>query len=282
MKTQMVKLWVAAICAAAMTMGWAATPRLSIFHCHIETMASQRKVSVAEAARTVRSWGVEGVDVLNAPVGKPSVEAMFAAGLKPVSYIIFTDFGASDSTQMVERAFANVRKYGFERIMLVPGFTPKGVEHSAAWQAALPRLKSFLARAKAAGVTVEVEDFDAQNILLGSPEHLREAFRLYPDLGHVLDTGNYAYWKWDVRQGLREFRSRVRHVHIKDRDRKDPKKSVSHGTGSVPIREVVEELLASGYPGWFTLECFGSKQMWNDMEKSAKFLKGIDVKDNGK
>lgn len=265
-------------CLMAALVGWASPLRLSVFHCHVVTMAEQQKVSVAEAARAVRSWGVEGVDVLNAPVGTPAVEAILAAGLKPVSYIVFTDFGASDSTQMVERAFANVRKYGFERVMLVPGFTPKGKTREAAWQEARPRLAGFLARAKAENVTVEVEDFDAKNILLGSPEHLREAFSLFPDLGHVLDTGNYAFWKWDVRQGLREFRSRIRHVHIKDRDRVNPKRSVAHGTGAMPIREVVEELLRSGYAGWFTVECFGSKCMWKDIENSVKFLKSIKVK----
>ena len=250
-------------------------PRLSVFHNHISRMAEQRKIPLDEAVRKVRALGVTGVEVMNTE-DKASVETVVAAGLEVSRYVVFTDFAKSDSTNEVAEAFAFVARHHVPGIMLVPGyFHTNEMSKAEAWAAMKPRISKFVDAAAKKGISVELEDFDWFEAVLGSRADLRMAFEAEPKLGHVLDTGNYAYWGDDVLAAMREFRPLIRHVHVKDRDRADPRKSVAAGTGTMPIAEIVTSLNRSGYDGWYVIECFGSDDFLRDITRSAEFIRGV-------
>ena len=91
----------------------------------------------------------------------------------------------------------------------------------------------------------------------------------------MLDTGNYLFWTNDVLRAQREFASRIRHVHVKDRAKDDVTRSVAAGTGIIPVKEVLAGLRSANYNGWLTVECFGSTNMWDDVRRSAESIAGI-------
>jgi len=249
---------------------------LSVFQEHIVNTARQRNISVGEAARLMRSWGVTGVDLWSGEQ-EETTDEILATGLKPATVVFFADFSHTNDQQAVDHAFAYAKRVGSPRIMLVPGFIKKGEDRDVGWEAMKPRLRAFLAQAKAVGLEVDCEDFDDKAAIVGSGVHLRQAFREFPELGHVLDTGNFQFWNEDVLAMTDEFLPRVRHVHVKDRDRQNPKISVGAGTGMMPIREVIEKLRKSDYRGYYTLECFAGSNTCKGVEISASYLRSIEA-----
>lgn len=245
-------------------------PRLSVFHNHVADMAREKGVSIPEAVKAAKAWGIEGVDVFSA-FDHGEAEKILAAGMKPSTYILSADFAHTDDAEKVEKALAFVKRTGCPRIMLVAGYFRDGETREAAWQAMKPRIESLVKRAAELKVRVELEDFDDRMQVVGSSEHLRRAFAEIPELGHVFDTGNYSYWKEDAVAALREFRARIGHVHVKDVSSEG--RSVAAGTGVLPIREMIVELKKGGYSDWLTIECFGATNMWETVETSARFLR---------
>ena len=263
--------------AAAWLFGGAVSPvraeaRLSVFHNHLCEIARQEGISLTEACARARSWGITHFDFQH-DGSEADVATMKAAGLKPASYVFTSDFGHADETDKVRHAFDFIAEQGFVHLMVVPGFTAEGEDRQALRPAMWPRLKALVEEARARRLSVGIEDFDYDRVLLGSRADLRLAFAEIPELGHVLDTGNYAFWHDDCLAALDEFRARINHVHVKDRARDDTNRSVAAGTGTMPVAEVVRRLLASGYDGCFTLECFGSAHMADDLRTSAAYLR---------
>jgi len=259
--------------------GVAEPVRLAVFQEHIVNMARTRQMSVGDAAREVRNWGIDGVDLWSGEQ-EETTDEILAAGFKPTSVIYFADFPHTNNQESADHAIAYAKRVGAPRIMLVPGFVRKDESRTQAWAATKPRLAAFLREAEAAGLEVDCEDFDLDTAVVGSGAHLREALAEFPTLGHVLDTGNYLYWKEDVLGYLDEFCPRIRHVHVKDRAADNPRRSVAAGTGTMPIREVVRRLQASGYRGWYTLECFDGTNTWKGVAGSAKYFSRLSVREN--
>lgn len=244
-------------------------PKISVFERHVVEMARQRGVSVDEAVKAVRSWGIEGADLWFSEEEKPGNERMLAGGLKAATLIVFMDLAHTNDTARIDAAIAYAKNVGSPRLMLVPGFVKKDENREIAREKMKPNLTDFIQRAEKAELTVDIEDFDASDILVGSQDDLRKTFAAFPKLGHVLDTGNYLFWTNDVLKAQREFAPRIRHVHVKDRAKEDWTRSVAAGTGIIPVRQVVRDLVKTGYGGWLTVECFCSTNMWDDVRISA-------------
>ena len=250
-------------------------PRLSVFHNHVADMAKAKEISIPEAVKRVKALGIEGVEVFDA-FDRGEAAEIVAAGLVPSAFIMSADFAYSDETQKVERAFAFIAAHPeCRRIMLVPGYAREGDDRAALWEAMKPRIARLLDRARKANVAVELEDFDSDRAIVGSAADLRRAFKAFPDLGHVYDTGNYDYFREDALAALDEFRPRIGHVHVKDIAKEGPRRAVPAGTGRMPIGEMVRRLVASGYSNWLTIECFGSDDIGRDIAVSAAYLRSL-------
>lgn len=253
----------------------AAPAKLSAFHFNLVEMAKQRGITLEEAARAAQSWGITGVELwFGADESATGAGArLVAAGLKPVSVVLIQDFVHTNDVGRAERALAYARRVGAPHVMVVPGSCREGEDRAAAWRALRPNLEDFLRRATRAGIRVGIEAADPGNAVLRSRRDLREAFAALPTLGHVLDTGNCAPWNDDLLESIAEFRPRIRHVHVKDRSAEDFRKAVPAGTGTIPVREAVADLVRGGYDGWITVECFGSTNVWEDLSRSAAYVR---------
>lgn len=105
-----------------------------------------------------------------------------------------------------------------------------------------------------------------------TPQEIQRLMELTdPDvLGLCFDTGHYTYGGGDALEGLKRFRERIWHVHLKDcsqeiaeqarRESWDYFRAVGAGLfpelrqGIVDFPAVVEELERSGYSGWAVVE----------------------------
>lgn len=105
-----------------------------------------------------------------------------------------------------------------------------------------------------------------------TPQEIQRLLELTdPDiLGLCFDTGHYTYGGGDAREGLKRFRERIGHVHLKDCSREiagqarregwDYFRAVGEGLfpelgrGTVDFPAIVAELRRSGYSGWAVVE----------------------------
>ncbi len=74
----------------------------------------------------------------------------------------------------------------------------------------------------------------------------------HPALGVVFDTGNRVAFGHDLPGDIRLLGSRIRHVHIKDKNREN--ENVLLGTGLVNFLQVFEALADIAYDGPYTFE----------------------------
>ena len=256
-------LILAALCLAACATT-PEPPKISIFCDHIWTVAHQENISFAEAAAKIREIGYAGADVR--VLQKPEeLRTLDSLGFAHACAIADIDFSTGDQPEMEEVALNFMKENGYERLLLVPGLmAPESTAEDR--EAARQRIAAFTAKATAQGFEVMVEDYDNPRSLCFNTERLDSLFTLSGDLGHVFDTGNYLFAGEDALECFDRFRERIGHVHLKDRVSPADMHCVPAGSGCIPIETIVQDLLASGYDGWFTVEQYGSRQMLADSQ----------------
>lgn len=249
-------------------------PRVSIFADHIATIAHQENISFAEAATRVRALGYEGVDV-STTIAADRLRTLDSLGFRHACAI--ANIGYIDGPQEAaeEQALAFMKAQGWSQLLLVPGLVPEGTD-DAVVEEAIARIAAFVERAAGEGLRVMVEDYDNPRSLCYNTAALNRLFAASPVLGHVFDTDNYLYCHEDVLQALDHFRSRVQHVHLKDR--RDDGSCPAVGDGIVPMAEVIGRLRASGYEGWLTVEHYGSRTMYDDASRSIAAVRAMMAK----
>ena len=254
----------------------AETPKISIFCDHIWTVARQEGLSFREAATKVREIGYDGADVrvLQDP---DELRILDSLGFGHACAIADIDYGAGEQPEMEARAISFLETYGYDRLLLVTGLMPEG-STAADRDAARQRIAAFAKRVTDKGFCIMVEDFDNPRSLCYNMAGLDSLFTLAPTLGHVFDTGNYLFAGDDALVAYGQFRDRIGHVHLKDRRAKSDAASVPVGAGIVPVKEVVDKLLESGYDGWFTVEQYGSAQMLQDASVSIRTVRAALTK----
>lgn len=237
-------------------------PRISIFADHIVTAAQQEGISFAEAAARFREMGYAGVDV-STNIDPALLQTLDSLGFAHACAIIWIDLVAGPGEAEEEGALDFMRRTGWDKLLLVPGFLPEDAGDEVR-DAAIARVAAFAEKAAAEGFPVLVEDFDNPRSLCYDTAALDRLFAASAKLGHAFDTGNYLYCGEDVLPALEHFRDRIGHVHLKDRVAPDDMHCVPAGSGCIPVAEIVGKLVASGYNGWLTVEQYGSRQMLAD------------------
>lgn len=249
-------------------------PRISIFYDHIATMARQENLSFAEAATRVRALGYEGVDV-STTIPADRLRTLDSLGFQHACAIANINYIAGAQEAAEEQALTFMKEQGWTQLLLVPGLVPDSTDESVVKEA-VARIAAFAERAAGEGLSVMVEDYDNPRSLCYNTPALDRLFAASPLLGHVFDTGNYLYCHEDVLQALGHFRSRVQHVHLKDR--RDDGSCPAVGDGIVPMGDVITRLRDSGYEGWLTVEHYGSHTMYDDASRSIAAVRAILTK----
>lgn len=254
-------------------------PKLSVFADHINTIAKQESLSFAQAAEKVKAIGVRGADVYVYQKAS-QLRTLDSLGFAHSSAIAYIDyFGQAKGVpaavlgggyfsltwqQQEERAIAFCKRYGYPRLMLVPG-TYKGKVSEENIEQVRNRMVAFAKRAAEEGIDVTVESYDDANSLCYGSERLTKLLDAAPTLGLAFDIGNFVFAKEDPMKALGKLGSKVRLVHLKDRASKKDMTSVPAGTGCAKVAQIVSQLRANGYQGWHVIEVYGSKHMLEDV-----------------
>ena len=233
--------------------------RISIFFDHVTEIAKQEKISIRDAAQRVRNLGYEGIDV-RVNMSAAELDMLDSLGFQHACAIADINLIEGEQPKVVREVLDFMHHRQYTRLLLLPGMLPKYAD-SQYIDAACTRIAAFVKEAQREGIDVMVEDFDNPQAICYNTPILDHLFAASPQLNHVFDSGNYPYCGEDVMVALRHFRERVHHVHLKDRKAMRDSASLVIGTGIVPLKDVIAELLSTGYDGWFCVEHFGAPNM---------------------
>ena len=248
-----------------------AQPRISIFFDHISEIARQEKITIQDAAQRVKQLGVEGIDV-RVSMREPQMKMLDSLGFQHACAIADIDFVKGEQPEAVRQALDFMRRYNYSRLLLVPGLLPENAS-SKLMNEVSKRIAAFANEASQQGFDVMVEDYDNPRSPCYNTQTLDQLFAASPKLNHVFDTGNYLFCGEDVMTALHHFRERIHHVHLKDRKAQNDRASLAIGAGIVPLKALMNELLQSGYDGWFCIEHFGAPSMLEYTKQSVANIK---------
>ena len=245
--------------------------RISIFFDHVADISRQEKISITEAASRVRHLGIEGIDV-RVSMPESQLQMLDSLGFTHACAIADINFVKGEQPDVVRHALDFMHRHHYTRLLVIPGLLPENARPDLA-ETVCKRIVAFVKEAAKEGVDVMVEDYDNPRSPCYNTATLDKLFAASPQLNHVFDTGNYLFCGEDVMTALHHFRKRIHHVHLKDRAAKHDSASLQVGSGIVPLKEVIGELLSSGYDGWFTIEHFGAPSMLDYTTQSVENIK---------
>ena len=255
--------------------GFVVLPRISIFFDHVADIARQEQISISEAAARVRELGVEGIDV-RVSMPESQLRMLDSLGFEHACAIADINFVKGEQPKAVRQSLDFMHRYHYSRLLVIPGLLPENAGPELT-EVLCERIVAFVKEAAKEGVDVMVEDYDNPRSPCYNTATLDHLFAASPQLNHVFDTGNYLFCGEEVMTALRHFRERIHHVHLKDRKAKHDYASLPVGTGIVPLKDVVSELVRSGYDGWFTVEHFGAPSMLENTIQSVANNKAIQL-----
>ncbi|MNI45613.1 Inosose dehydratase [compost metagenome] len=275
--------------------------KLSVFYDHIREAAEQNNRSLEDICTQVKSFEIDAVE-MDAACYK-SDEAKIKALLDKASLQVscmygFFDFAHESSEELKEEQISSflamASRAGASRVLVIPGFLNEQESDpgSAAYQQAIQAMKTAVSRmcdlAKPHGITVGMEDFDAAEAPFATTEQLLSFVRDIPELSCTFDTGNFLYSGEDALESYAACKPYIGYVHCKDRTFKvhpgeEPKLTIDGramyaipvGSGCIPMKEIVTELLNSGYDDTFAIEHFGALDQLAYMKQSAGWLQEL-------
>lgn len=230
------------------------SPRFSVFSGAIARVAKQRGVSLEEAAQMLKDAGVGGFD---SAYNDKNLAANAATAIKPINLYGFIDYRAADGGRKANSDFIDTAvRYGVPRVMCVPNDFTGGVESEAEYAKIRDGLVDLVAKGKAKGVTVTIEDYGGTRNACSYAKYLKRFLADVPGLCFALDSGNlyYAGRGEDILESFEYAKGRIAHLHLKDQTKENNRVYATLGLGAVPNREVVRRSVAIGYDAWYTLE----------------------------
>lgn len=248
-----------------------AQPRLSIFFDHVAEIAHQERIAIQDAAQRVKQLGVDGIDV-KVTMNESQLRMLDSLGFQHASAIADINFVQGEQPEAVKQALDFMSRYDYSRLLLIPGLLPENASEELMGKVC-KRIDAFVKEAAKEGKDVMVEDYDNPRSPCYNTQTLDRLFAASPELNHVFDTGNYLFCGEDVMAALQHFRSRIHHVHLKDRKAMNDRASLPIGAGIVPLKALVNELMQSGYEGWFCIEHFGAPSMMEYTKQSIANIK---------
>ena len=264
----------------------------STFYAHIEGVAQQKNITVAEAFKKVYNLGFTGIDCDYENIKNQGVEKFkeyCSPGFEIVSVYRFFDFGNIIDENEIIATVELVEKVGCPKIMVIPGFYTDENRKKEQFQNMVKGITLLCEEAAKKGITVSVEDYDRIDSPCCLPEGLGAFLDAIPELRFTIDTGNFYYSRSDLSEAYYRFKEKTVHAHLKDRSNvsltegDEPAPSLDGtpmypapvGGGVLPIKDIVQDLLKTGYDGYFTVEMFGSADYYDYLKKSADFLDNI-------
>ena len=182
-----------------------------------------------------------------------------------------------------------VRKYHGKQILIIPGFYLPDDDKQKCLENCVKPIQTLVDEAAKYGIEVGMEDYDHSDYPYGRQEVYLWFLEHVTGLSSIFDTGNFLFHGEDVAEAYPKMKKYIRgQIHCKDRKlvgRESESGSVNVdgktlypsavGSGILPMKEIVTDLLKDGYKGSFTLEFFGSADCLSDLKASAAFMHAL-------
>lgn len=267
--------------------------KLSVFYDHMREAARQTGHPIEEIASEVRSFGITGVEVMEAQLLEDRegiLRILKGAGLSVNCICCYGDFGNDPNP---DRAYAMIdlaKNCGSPKVLVIPGFLHEGdccEKHLDNMKAVLTKMCAY---AQEQGIVVGMEDYDDKSAPFSTCAQLKWFMENVPGMSCMFDTGNFLYSEEDVLEAFEQLEPWIHHgIHCKDRTwerhaGEEAKTTIQGrdmyacavGSGCLPIKEIVTRLLKKGFSGSFTIEHFGALDQLACMRESANWLLSLE------
>lgn len=254
----------------------------SIFYGHIVTASEQRHITKEEVLEKAKIMGFDGLEIEHYAINKELSELMKCTDFEASCVYKFFQFGRGFDPDEIERFLYDASSVGSHKAMIIPGDFDE-TDRTIQLNNMAEGLKYICDSAEKYGITVAIEDFDSNKSPCMSVDGLQWFFNEIPELKWVFDTGNFLYSGQDVMLAFEKLKSRLCHIHLKDRlyepfypqDR--PGKAINGhllypcpaGYGILPIRECIESAVKCGYDDYVVFEHFGASDQLDFINKDA-------------
>lgn len=279
--------------------------RLSIFYDHLREACQQQSMTMQQVLVKAKKAGIQGVEINLSCLLEQEEEILQL--LKEQDMCIsciyeFYDWGNQPNATKVKQHIDAAVRVGAKKILVVPGFVTdeEAIELNAKslvedqlflWMDSNHKIncmKEVLCQAVVYGkqqdVLVTLEDFDDKKAPYARMNQLYYFMKKVDGLRFTMDAGNFAYSDEDALTAYHKLKPYVVHVHCKDRGMEEHVTghcynkglaAVPVGKGYMPIKEVVTDLIKSGYDDFLAIEHFGASNQLTYMIESAEFLHNL-------
>lgn len=265
--------------------------KISVFYDHILQAAEQTGKEISFLLREAKAAGIDAVEINMTYLDehRETYDLLKDAQLAVSCVYEFYEMDSRDETARAKLHVKTARKAGADKILVVPGFFSE--EESSNYAACIQdytqttallthnkkacRMAEGMSRltalAKAQGIQVVMEDFDHICSPIACVNGMKWFAAQIPDLRFTFDTGNFIIHGENIFTAWDALKEKVVHVHCKDRG----EQSVAVGSGRLPMKEILSQIVKSGYDGYFAIEHFDALNQEECIKKSALFLKGL-------
>ena len=261
--------------------------KLSVFYDHILSAAEQRALSVSDVLGQARQMGYTMVELDYVNLNDEVFSLLQAADMGVASLYGFFRFDTEPQKEKIAAHIETAVRYGVRRIMPIPGFfSGEAEKREEEFERMLAGMKELTERAYEAGLTVTIEDFDSVGSPIRDSEGMNSFITLLPHLYATFDTGNFRLAGEDILSAFENLRTRIAHVHLKDRSLSTEYGAHSltamdgtamHpcpvGGGFIPMEKIFAALHEIGYDGVLSVEHFGADDQLLCMKKSAEYVR---------
>ena len=187
----------------------------------------QENLSLTDKFRLVKDLGFDGVE-LNSPVDMDKneiLEAKVKSGIELPS-VVNKDHWSKPLTdpdpevrqqciRSVARSLQEVKDFGGDTVLVVPGVVNDKVSYEQAYNTALQSVRELIPYAEETGMQIALENV-WNNFLLSPVEARRFIDEInHPLVGWYFDVGNILRYGWPE-QWIRTLHSRIMKLHIKE------------------------------------------------------------------
>lgn len=187
---------------------------------------------------------------------------------------------------LVKGYIDQMEQIGMNILMLAPEVYPaqNEIEIKRMQELLIEGLEEVINYAKGSQVKVTIENQSTSTRPDSKMKDIRNILDCIPELGFVLDCGNFFCVQEDVIEAYELLKDRVVHVHAKDwmfdkygnfvRENMPRFEGTILGKGLIPLREIFSRLKNDGYTGKINLEINAGRVTLDMLERSAEFLRG--------
>ena len=279
--------------------------KISVFFDHVLQAVCQTGKLLPEILQNVREAGIEAVEInLQYLLEHEEVLSQLEqAGLRISCIYDFYDMDRHDESEHATRHIETAVRVGAPCILVVPGFVSEAeaidmqmvseeydtlaafMDNNKAIQHMVRQMQYVCKLGIENNINVTIEDFDDIKSPVSCVFGIQYFLEHVPNLKYTLDMGNFAYSDEDVLYAYEVLKHKIVHVHCKDRGAVIEDDSISInkrfnkglltvavGDGYIPVRELIEKIICTGYDGYFAIEHFDAPDQEGYIKRSAMFL----------